>query len=127
MTIIEGVGDEVIHFFVLLIIVFIALVAWWSTNISERPLIRTVLILERRATRRTPTDTQTTPVDTTDTSEPTQETNEAETEQKSTPSDPEESNQIEVNVVEECENVVVNEEELENTISNLGEYKMVVF
>lgn len=120
MTIIEGVGDEVIHFFILLAIIFIALVAWWSTNISERPLIRTVLILERRATRRTPTDTQTTPVVTTDASEITQETSEAETEQKSTPEDPEESNQIEVNVVEGCDNVLVNDEDLQNTISNLG-------
>lgn len=131
MTIIEGVGDEVIHFFILLLVIFIALVAWWSTNISERPLIRTVLILERRTTRRTPTDTQTTPVDTTDASEITQETSEAETEPKSAPSDPEENSQIEVNVVERCDNVLVNDEDLQNTISNLGKFisecKVIIF
>lgn len=49
MTIIEGVGDEVIHFFLALIGLIVAVVAWRSTGISDRPIFRTVLILERRS------------------------------------------------------------------------------
>ncbi|XP_049821033.1 transmembrane and ubiquitin-like domain-containing protein 1 isoform X3 [Aethina tumida] len=48
MTLIEGIGDEVTHFFLGLLIVFIVSVAWWTTNISEQRHIRTVLLLERR-------------------------------------------------------------------------------
>jgi len=48
MTLVEGVGDEVTQFFIALVIVGLALLAWWSTNISETPLVRTVLVLERR-------------------------------------------------------------------------------
>jgi hypothetical protein len=48
MTLIEGVGDEVTHFFALVIVVLVGLIAWWSTRIADQPLIRTVLILERR-------------------------------------------------------------------------------
>jgi hypothetical protein len=52
MTLIEGVGDEVTHFFVLVIVVLVGLIAWWSTSIADQPLIRTVLILERRTRHR---------------------------------------------------------------------------
>ncbi|CAB3367026.1 Hypothetical predicted protein [Cloeon dipterum] len=48
MSLVEGVGDEVTHFFIALIVVGLALIAWWSTNISDTPLVRTVLVLERR-------------------------------------------------------------------------------
>jgi hypothetical protein len=48
MSLVEGVGDEVTQFFVALLIVGLSLLAWWSTNISETPLVRTVLVLERR-------------------------------------------------------------------------------
>lgn len=49
MSLVEGVGDEVTQFFIALLIVGLALLAWWSTNISETPsLVRTVLVLERR-------------------------------------------------------------------------------
>lgn len=56
MTLIEGVGDEVTHFFVLLIIVLVGLIAWRSTSIADQPLIRTVLILERRTRHRVAVD-----------------------------------------------------------------------
>lgn len=56
MSMIEGIGDEVVQFFSAVIIVGVALLAWWSTNITEGPLIRTVLILERRSRNRTATE-----------------------------------------------------------------------
>lgn len=48
MTLIEGVGDEVINFFGVVLLIGLGLIAWWSTRISELPPIRTVLIFERR-------------------------------------------------------------------------------
>jgi transmembrane and ubiquitin-like domain-containing protein len=48
MSLVEGVGDEVTQFFIALVVIALALLAWWSTNISETPLVRTVLVLERR-------------------------------------------------------------------------------
>lgn len=54
---IEGVGDEVVHFFAVVLIIVLALLAWWSTSITEGPLIRTVLILERRTRNRTTAET----------------------------------------------------------------------
>jgi hypothetical protein len=57
MSLIEGVGDEVIQFFMLVIVVLVALIAWWSTSIADQPLIRTVLILERRTRHRVAADT----------------------------------------------------------------------
>ncbi|XP_059486753.1 transmembrane and ubiquitin-like domain-containing protein 1 [Neocloeon triangulifer] len=54
MTLVEGVGDEVTQFFIALLVVGLALIAWWSTNISETPLVRTVLVLERRRVESTP-------------------------------------------------------------------------
>ena len=56
MTLIEGIGDEVTQFFVLVVIVLIGLIAWRSTSIADQPLIRTVLILERRTRHRVAVD-----------------------------------------------------------------------
>lgn len=56
MTLIEGIGDEVTEFFVLVIIGLIGLIAWRSTSIADQPLIRTVLILERRTRHRVAVD-----------------------------------------------------------------------
>lgn len=52
MSLIEGVGDEVTVFFIVAWVVFIGWIAWCSTNISEQPLIRTVLILQHRTRSR---------------------------------------------------------------------------
>ncbi|BES95890.1 UBQ [Nesidiocoris tenuis] len=49
MTLIEGIGDEVTHFFSVVLILLMGVVAWWSTRTSDQHPIRTVLILERRA------------------------------------------------------------------------------
>lgn len=49
MTLIEGVGDEVTYFFIVVGIFCIGWIAWCSTNIADQPLIRTVLILQHRA------------------------------------------------------------------------------
>lgn len=54
---VAGIGDEVIHFFAIVLIVLLAVLAWWSTSITEGPLIRTVLILERRTRNRTTVET----------------------------------------------------------------------
>lgn len=70
MSLIDGIGDEVTHFFVGLFVVivgknciyflflnsnilsyFIVTLAWWTTNISEQRHVRTVLLLERRRNR----------------------------------------------------------------------------
>lgn len=48
MTLIEGVGDEVLQFLGILLVVLLGVVAWWSTGIRDLPQIRTILILERR-------------------------------------------------------------------------------
>ncbi|KAE8751310.1 hypothetical protein FOCC_FOCC001881 [Frankliniella occidentalis] len=48
MPVIEGVGDEVFHVLLIALVVILGIVGWWSTSISEQPLIRTVLILEPR-------------------------------------------------------------------------------
>ncbi|XP_011309088.1 transmembrane and ubiquitin-like domain-containing protein 1 [Fopius arisanus] len=52
MTLIEGVGDEVTDFFIVVAVVVVGWLAWCSTNISEQPLIRTVLILQHRTRTR---------------------------------------------------------------------------
>lgn len=49
MAIIEGIGDEVIQFLLVIILLLIGIVAWRSTGLSDRQIIRTVLILERRS------------------------------------------------------------------------------
>ncbi|CAG2055096.1 unnamed protein product [Timema podura] len=62
MTIFEGIGDEVTQFFLILILVVVFIIAWHSTNIIDRPLIRTtILILERRARLRRPHESPPTP------------------------------------------------------------------
>jgi hypothetical protein len=49
MSLVEGIGDEVIQFFGVLFVTLLGFVAWWSTGIRDRPQIRTVLILEHRS------------------------------------------------------------------------------
>lgn len=51
MTLIEGIGDEVTHFFIALIAIIIVSLAWWTTNISDQRHVRTVLLLDRRRHR----------------------------------------------------------------------------
>lgn len=48
MTLVEGIGDEVIQFLGILLVILLGVVAWWSTRIRDLPQIRTILILERR-------------------------------------------------------------------------------
>lgn len=52
MSLIEGVGDEVTNFFIIMSILFVGWVAWCSTSIADQPLIRTVLILRDRTPAR---------------------------------------------------------------------------
>ncbi|XP_071568519.1 transmembrane and ubiquitin-like domain-containing protein 1 [Temnothorax nylanderi] len=52
MSLIEGVGDEVTDFFIVMSVLFVGWLAWCSTSIAEQPLIRTVLILRDRAPAR---------------------------------------------------------------------------
>ncbi|KZC15185.1 PREDICTED: transmembrane and ubiquitin-like domain-containing protein 1 [Dufourea novaeangliae] len=52
MTLVEGVGDEVTHFFIVVVTFLIGWLAWCSTSIADQPLIRTVLILQRRTRTR---------------------------------------------------------------------------
>ncbi|KAJ8984860.1 hypothetical protein NQ317_002699 [Molorchus minor] len=51
MTLIEGIGDEVTHFFIALFVITVVSLAWWTTNISEQRHVRTVVLLERRRHR----------------------------------------------------------------------------
>lgn len=47
MSLIEGVGDEVVQFVGVVFVVMVAAVAWWSTN--ARPgRYRTVLVMRAR-------------------------------------------------------------------------------
>uniref|UniRef100_T1ISP9 Angiotensin-converting enzyme n=1 Tax=Strigamia maritima TaxID=126957 RepID=T1ISP9_STRMM len=51
MTLIEGVGDEVVVFMAIMFLVACLFLAWFSTSVAEQPLIRTaVLVIERRRT-----------------------------------------------------------------------------
>lgn len=52
MTLIEGVGDEVTDFFIVVGVLAVGWIAWCSTNIADQPLIRTVLILQHRTRTR---------------------------------------------------------------------------
>lgn len=52
MTLIEGVGDEVTDFFIAVVVLLVGWLAWCSTNITDQPLIRTVLILQHRTRTR---------------------------------------------------------------------------
>ncbi|XP_037090360.1 transmembrane and ubiquitin-like domain-containing protein 1 [Pollicipes pollicipes] len=48
MTLIEGVGDEVTLFFVLVVLAAVACLAWWTTRVAERPLrIQTIIVGQR--------------------------------------------------------------------------------
>ena len=54
MSLIEGIGDEVINFVIVSLTLIISWISWcwiewWSTNISNQPLTRTILILQRRS------------------------------------------------------------------------------
>lgn len=53
MPTIEGIGDEVVHFFLGLGIVFICLLLWLTTRVrnADEPFFRTVYVLERRYRR----------------------------------------------------------------------------
>lgn len=116
MTFITGIGDEVVQIFVFLAIILIILVAWWSTNISERPLMRTVLILERR-TRHTPIDSSTIDnlTDLRDSTELSAEANPCETEGKTSHPNNDNSNQITLNnAVESSDNEIRTSENCEN-------------
>lgn len=48
MTLIEGVGDEVVQFVVVVLIILVAAIAWWSTN-ANPDRYRTVLVMRSRA------------------------------------------------------------------------------
>lgn len=52
MTIIQGVGDEVLDFFIVVGVLLVVYISWCSTNIADQPLIRTVLILQHRTRTR---------------------------------------------------------------------------
>ncbi|XP_029047428.1 transmembrane and ubiquitin-like domain-containing protein 1 [Osmia bicornis bicornis] len=52
MSLIEGVGDEVTNFFIIVVALLIGWLAWCSTSIADQPLIRTVLILQHRTRTR---------------------------------------------------------------------------
>ncbi|XP_023943443.1 transmembrane and ubiquitin-like domain-containing protein 1 isoform X3 [Bicyclus anynana] len=48
MTLIEGVGDEVVQFLVVLLVVVVASLAWWSTN-ARPDRYQTVLVMRSRS------------------------------------------------------------------------------
>lgn len=52
MSLIQGVGDEVTNFFLVMSILLVVWLAWCSTSIADQPLIRTVLILRDRTPTR---------------------------------------------------------------------------
>ncbi|XP_014485929.1 PREDICTED: transmembrane and ubiquitin-like domain-containing protein 1 [Dinoponera quadriceps] len=52
MSLIEGIGDEVTNFFIVMSVLVVGWLAWCSTSIADQPLIRTVLILRDRAPTR---------------------------------------------------------------------------
>lgn len=59
MSVIEGIGDEVVQFFSVVFVVVLGVAAWWSTSIRDsHHNIRTVLILERRSRNRTSAESQ---------------------------------------------------------------------
>ncbi|XP_033312558.1 transmembrane and ubiquitin-like domain-containing protein 1 [Bombus bifarius] len=51
MTLIEGVGDEVTDFCIVVVVLLVGWLAWYSTSITDQPLIRTVLVIHRTRTR----------------------------------------------------------------------------
>ncbi|XP_066154426.1 transmembrane and ubiquitin-like domain-containing protein 1 [Euwallacea fornicatus] len=48
MSLIEGIGDEVTQFFLILFAAVVAYIAWWSTSTTDPRQVRTVLLLDRR-------------------------------------------------------------------------------
>lgn len=52
MTLIEGVGDEVTDFFIIVVILIVGYLAWCSTRITDHLLMRTVLILQHETRSR---------------------------------------------------------------------------
>ena len=52
MTLIEGVGDEVTDFFIVVVVLLVGWLAWCSTSIIDQPFRRTVLILQSRTVLR---------------------------------------------------------------------------
>lgn len=59
MSVIEGIGDEVVQFFSVVFVIVLGVAAWWSTSIRDsHHNIRTVLILERRSRNRTSAESQ---------------------------------------------------------------------
>lgn len=52
MSLIEGIGDEVTNFFIIMSVLLVGWLAWCSTSIADQPLIRTVLILRDRTPAR---------------------------------------------------------------------------
>ncbi|XP_032667318.1 transmembrane and ubiquitin-like domain-containing protein 1 [Odontomachus brunneus] len=52
MSLIEGIGDEVTDFFIVMSVLLVGWLAWCSTSIADQPLIRTVLILRDRTPAR---------------------------------------------------------------------------
>ena len=114
-------GDEVINFFILIVAILIGIIAWWSTDISERPLMRTVLILERRTARHTLPDGQNTLGEIRDPNDLPSEPNQLETERKSSQSEREINNSMEMNSEEQCNNLNINSEGIESAMSSPGE------
>lgn len=53
MSLVEGIGDEIIQFLGVLLVIVLGVIAWCSTRISEIPQIRTILIVERRSQNET--------------------------------------------------------------------------
>lgn len=60
MPFIEGIGDEVFNCLLIVFIVVLVTLGWRSTNITETPLVRTVLILEPRHHASAPENTTST-------------------------------------------------------------------
>ncbi|KAG7213529.1 hypothetical protein KM043_002791 [Ampulex compressa] len=52
MSLIDGVGDAVGDFFIAVVVLLVAWFAWRSTSVVEQPLIRAILILQRRTRAR---------------------------------------------------------------------------
>lgn len=46
MQLIDGIGDEVVHFAVTMVVMMIAMLAWWSTN-ARMDRYRTILLRQR--------------------------------------------------------------------------------
>ncbi|EFA13585.1 hypothetical protein TcasGA2_TC006890 [Tribolium castaneum] len=51
MPLIDGIGDEVTHFFIALLVMLVVSLAWWTTSISEQRHVQTVWLLDRRRHR----------------------------------------------------------------------------